>query len=140
MARRDHSAAELRRKLGRRGGAPEDLDGLLQGLAEEGLLDEARFAQGYVRRRAGRGFGRARILQELVQRGVPRPEAEEALEEVELPDELEQAVELARRRRASGRATDSIARFLQGRGFPSEVIRKALASLPEPETPPPSDP
>lgn len=131
LARRDHSAAELRCKLGRRGESPEEIEALLRRLAEEGLLDEGRFARGYARRRAGRGFGKARILQELLERGVDRAQAETALEETELPDELDQALELARRRHASGRSQASIARFLQSRGFPHAVVQKTLSILRE---------
>ena len=71
LARREHSLAELTRKLGRRFESVE-LDIALQKLADENLQSDQRFAQTFTRERLLRGIGPLRIESELRQRGVER--------------------------------------------------------------------
>ena len=79
LARREHSLLELERKLQRR--FPRHLiQTSLEKLAAEGLQSNERFAESYVRQRAGRGYGPMRIRGELQERGIEDIQAEEALE------------------------------------------------------------
>ena len=79
LARREHSLLELARKLQRR--FPRDvIQTSLEKLAAEGLQSNERFAESYVRQRAGRGYGPIRIGGELRERGIEDNQAEEALE------------------------------------------------------------
>lgn len=79
LARREHSRRELERKLRTRevpaGLATEVLDELIA----DGLLDNARFAEAFVRSRSGRGRGPRKILAELAERGIDASLAERAL-------------------------------------------------------------
>lgn len=69
LARREHSCLELERKLLRR--YPRHLlKDVIERLADEGLQSDERYAESYVRQRAGRGYGPARIQRELQERGV----------------------------------------------------------------------
>lgn len=70
LARREHSTRELRAKLGARGIAPELVDQVTAALASEGLLNEGRFVEAYVRSRVERGYGPLKIEAELQARGI----------------------------------------------------------------------
>ena len=82
LARREHSRAELARKLMRRldeGQDRSDVDAVLDELERRRLLSDERFAKSLVRTRAPR-FGEARLKLELKTRGVPAAIAADALE------------------------------------------------------------
>ena len=74
LARREHSAEELSQKLQKRWrGRPvvsDDLEGVLQSLALEGLQSDERYAVARARQLAGRGCGPTRIREALRQQGV----------------------------------------------------------------------
>jgi regulatory protein len=137
LAQREHSRAELARKLARhaedRPEAPAaaQIETLLDELAARGLLDERRAAEAVVAIQARR-FGAARLKQTLRTRGLPAEVAADALAAV-AGSELERAREVWRRRfgapaaDAAGRAKQ--ARFLAGRGFGSDVIRRLVLGL-----------
>ncbi|HEY5719880.1 MAG TPA: regulatory protein RecX, partial [Gammaproteobacteria bacterium] len=93
LARREHSRAELRRKLGGAGSDPAELDAVLDQLAAAGLQSDARYAESYVRSYAERGDGPLKIRQGLRQRGVDGSLIDAALEaaEVDWGERLESA-------------------------------------------------
>jgi len=133
LARREHSRAELKRKLAAHG-TEEEIANVLTQLETEGLLSDARAAGAYLRAHAGR-FGTARLRQDLRSRGLD-PE----LADVDLADlgsELERARAVWARKfpAAPGNAREWArqARFLQSRGFATEIIRKLLKN-PQGET------
>ena len=61
LARREHSAKEIRRKLGSRIESQDDLELEIQKLEDEGLLSDERFAESYMHSRKRKGFGPLRI-------------------------------------------------------------------------------
>ena len=154
LAQRDQSRLELRRKLLRQlrreaavaqaaGGNCDEADAgvdldersaaevetLLDWLATNGFLSDARFVESRVHARAPR-FGNLRIKNELAQHGVTAP--------AEVVAELAET-ELARagavRERRFHEPPESVAeraaqaRFLAGRGFSPEVIHRLLRRL-----------
>ena len=70
LARREHSAKEIRRKLHSRIESQDDLELEIQKLEDEGLLSDERFAESYMHSRKRKGFGPLRIKNELRERGV----------------------------------------------------------------------
>jgi regulatory protein len=84
LARREHSRRELVDKLVRKGWSNSGTERLLDELADEGLQSESRFAESYIRQRAGRGYGPVRIRAELRQRGVDDSDAGRAFETLEI--------------------------------------------------------
>lgn len=128
LSRREHSRAELARKLARHAQPDDDIDAVLDALQREGWLSDARYVQSVVHRRAG-GRGAARIVQELRQQGVSDDQLGAVRQQL-------RATELDRARAAwakrYGKAPSSPAeyakqaRFLAGRGFDHYVIRKVL--------------
>ncbi|MDX9993938.1 MAG: recombination regulator RecX [Rhodocyclaceae bacterium] len=131
LARREHTRAELARKLAPHG-TPEDIDTVLNTLAATGLQSDARFAESYVRSQAGR-LGAARLRQALRTKGVAGELIDAQV--TELPDETERARAVWQRKfpapPADAREWAKQARFLQGRGFSVEVIRRLLKEVAE---------
>ena len=132
LAQREHSRTELARKLGKLG-SEEEVDAELDRLTELGLLSDARFADAYVRAKAAR-FGASRLRLELSRRGVSTEQIVSAIEENCSDSELERARDITRRKFAAApadaREWARQARFLQGRGFSTEIIRRVLKEHP----------
>ena len=131
LARREHTRAELARKLAAHG-TPEEIDTVLNALAGSGLQSDARFAASYVHSQAAR-LGAARLRQTLRQKGVTTELIADHVED--LPDELERARAVWLKKFAAPPANRSEwakqARFLQGRGFAVEIIRTLLKEVAE---------
>ena len=127
LARREHTRQELDRKLSPHAGSSEDLKGLLAGLRQKNQLSEERFAEERARR-LSRKYGAARIRQDLKAKGV----SEELIERVSPADELGRArAILERKYRVPASSREERAkrmRFLQSRGFSSEIIFKLLSA------------
>lgn len=70
LARREHSYAEMLRKLRQRGAATDMAEIELDRLQQEGLLSDERFCEAYIHARSQRGYGPQRLREELRQRGV----------------------------------------------------------------------
>ncbi|MFA5530400.1 MAG: regulatory protein RecX [Thiohalomonadaceae bacterium] len=130
LARREHSARELRAKLVRKGAPAELVAEVVAALAAEGLQSDTRFTEVYVRSSIARGQGLVRIRAALREHGIGEPVMDEALGAcaADWPEQLEQV----RRKRFGAALPDDPkerarqARFLQYRGFSAEQIRRAL--------------
>lgn len=124
LGRRAHSEQELNRKLTRRGCPADEVEAAIDRLRRLGYLDDAAFAHALVSRRA-HSRGPALIAAELATKGVDRELAREAVSQLDRT-----ALVDAARRRASGAAgTDRrrAAARLRRLGYPSDVVREALA-------------
>lgn len=137
LNRRDYSRVELASKLRLEGYRPDVVDEVCGRLEEVGLLDDARFADLFIRSKLACGWGRVKIERELSRRGVDASEVEGWPEAyLDRNDEAEAAFELASRRRLTGRNDyQKIVRFLCGRGYPMGVAidaaRRVLAEADE---------
>ena len=81
------SDRELRRRLVRKGESQENADAAVDWLRDIGAVDDAELARRIARRCAAKGYGAARIRQELAAKGVPREHWDAALEALPEPDE-----------------------------------------------------
>lgn len=126
LARREHTRAELARKLAAHG-TKDEIEIMLNELARTGLQSDARFAESWLRSQAGR-FGTARLRQTLRSKGVAMEIVD--AQASDLPDELDRARSVWTKKfgepAADARDWAKQARFLQGRGFSTEIIRKLL--------------
>ncbi|MBL0421224.1 recombination regulator RecX [Ramlibacter sp. AW1] len=128
LSMREHSRAELERKLARHEQEPGQLQRALDELQAKGFIDEQRVLESVLHRRAGR-LGALRIRQELQAKGLAADQVSQALAQLK-PTELARAREVWRKRfdgpaaDAAGRARQS--RFLAARGFGAEVIRQVI--------------
>lgn len=126
LARREHSVAELRRKLLAKGYAPLTVDEQLQNLEQENLLSDRRFTESYVNFRSKKGFGPLRIEQELKEKGISSELQQEYLDNKDYWRNI--AKEVREKRFGSTVPKDykdkaKQLRFLQYRGFGHEQLR-----------------
>jgi regulatory protein len=127
LARREHSRQELERKLAPHAESSEAVQGLVARLKERNQLSEERFAEERARV-LSRKYGAARIRQDLKAKGVDAA----TIDRISSDGELERArAILARKYRNPAATREERAkrmRFLQSRGFSSEIIFKLLSA------------
>ncbi len=129
LAGREHSRAELERKLGIHEETPGQLAQVLDELQAKDFISEARVVESVINRRAGR-FGASRIRHELLNKGLGAELLADAMDSLK-------ATELARarevwRKKFDGPAADAAGRarqmrFLAARGFGGDVIRRVVS-------------
>ena len=130
LTAREHSRKELSGKLSSRGFDREQIETVLDELAHRGLQSDLRFAEGYVEERVRKGSGPLRIRAELRERGLEDGLIERSLEPYadEWPVKLQRVHEQKygtqppKDRKEMARR----ARFLEYRGFPSDLIAALL--------------
>ncbi len=138
LAMRDHGEAELRRKLTApvmsKNGLEKvdvseaDIDRVVEWCSENRYLDDERFARQFIASRSRKGYGPARIRQELGQKGLSREVSESAMRECEI-DWCELAKEQAQRKFGEPLPTQfaekaKVQRFLLYRGYLLEDIQE----------------
>ncbi len=128
LARREHSRAELARKLRTYASPEEELETLLEDLSRRKFLSDERYAESRAHA-LSRKYGAARIAHELRAKGLGKELAEQA-SGVARATEVERAREVWRRKfRAAPRTREERAkqmRFLQSRGFSFDAIRAVV--------------
>jgi regulatory protein len=129
LTRRDHSQQEIHQKLKLKASSQE-IDAVLADLAQMGLINDARFAENYIRSRQTKGFGPLRIHVELQARGIQN---EVIAEHLKITDNawIIEARTVFRKHFKTGPAADfkeraKQIRFLQYRGFTQGQINSAL--------------
>lgn len=130
LARREHSRFELARKLEAAGFDPIDIAPLLDEFEDRNWLSDRRFAESWVADHRTKA-GSVKLAFELRQRGVA-----EAIIETVLGDNRDSEFERARavwRKKFGAPPADAAdkarqMRFLQSRGFTSDVIRRVMAN------------
>jgi len=129
LARREHSRQELERKLAPLTENPDEIPPLLDDFERRGWLSEARVVEQTVAVRRAR-FGSAHIVHELRAKGVSES-AVAAAESQLKASELDAARAIWRKKFGSApsnpRDKARQMRFLQGRGFSFDVIRRVLS-------------
>jgi regulatory protein len=134
LARREHSRAELGRKLAPHAQSSAELERLLDDLQDRALLSDARFADGLARRR-GERFGTQRVRAELVSHGLDPALVRSTVAHLHAT-ELQRA-QAVWHKKFGRRAADAAQRlrqmrFLAARGFTADVIRTVVGATDEP--------
>ena len=136
LAGREHSRAELQRKLSPHETGPGELAKALDELEAKGFINEQRVLESVVHRRAAR-LGAARVRQELQAKGLDPQAVAEAVAGLQDSEEA-RASEVWRRKfgqppiDAAARAKQM--RFLLTRGFSAEVVRRVVRGAPADDT------
>lgn len=139
LSRREHSEAELRRKLIHKGFAVDAVNVVLKRLQERQWQSNERFAESFFRQRVNQGYGPLRIRMEMSQKGLKDYEIEAVFTDF-APDWCELAKQRYQRRFSD--ATGNIAklnqleakerakrqRFLAQRGFTAEQVYAAITA------------
>ena len=125
LVRREHSRAELVRKLAPHAESEAALNAVVDLLLSKKQLSDERFAEERARS-LSRKYGTAKIRQDLKERGV----SQDIVDRVSSEGDLERArIILQKKYRNPASAREELAkraRFLQSRGFSYEVIRSVL--------------
>ncbi|KAF1021716.1 MAG: Regulatory protein RecX [Paracidovorax wautersii] len=128
LAAREHSRLELARKLAPHEEHPGEIEAALDELQAKGYLSEERVAASLVHRRAAR-LGTSRLKQELQGKGLSAELVARTVGELR-ETEHQRALDAWRRKFGEPAATPQERakqmRFLAGRGFAPEVIRRIV--------------
>jgi len=126
LARREHSAKELHRKLLPHVAEGDDLEALLQDLKKRGWLSDERFAEQVVNAKQSK-FGSQKLAHELREKGVAEDLVAQATTGI---NDLENAKAVWQKKYgklpANRNEWAKQARFLQSRGFSFDIIRQVL--------------
>jgi len=138
LARRAHARFDLRRRLLQKQHPRLAVDGALERLLAQDLLDDARFARDYAGAKAARGRGPARLVKDLLAQGVDRAVAEAAVRAALADEGMDPAaavrvVAAKRARQLAGlplavRKRRLVA-FLARRGFQGAEVRHIVEGL-----------
>ena len=127
LARREHSARELKVKLAQRGHAADEAVAAIDRLKVGQYQSDDRFAGSLARRRAAQGYGPRRIEAELKSHNLPDAAIRSVIAELEINWQFSAAAQL-RRHYAGKVSTDRADRakragFLLRRGFDAATVR-----------------
>ena len=141
LAFRGRASRELARSLVRKGEPKELVDRAIGRLTEQGLLDDAAFAESFTRAKViGAQQSRRRVQQDLARKGVAREVTDAAIATVfeeEQVDQREIVEHAARKKLATLRKLEPQVRrrrlyaFLARRGYDADDIRSAMDAVGE---------
>lgn len=122
------SEQELKRKLVQKGASESDAEDAAGWLEEMGAINDAEYALTLVRHYAAKGYGKAKIRDELWRRAVPRELWDEALSEYTAnEDGMRRIIEAKLGKAADRKELKRVSDALYRRGFSWEEIQNALA-------------
>ena len=138
LSGREHSRAELERKLKAHAPEPGLLAGALDELQAKGFIDEKRVIESVLHRRSDK-LGAARIRQELQRKGLDPDAVANAVATLQV-SEVERAHAVWRKKFGDGAAVSASERgrqmrFLASRGFGSDAIRRVVAAAADEQDP-----
>jgi len=129
LSNREHSRAELQRKLDPFEETPGELAAVLDKLAAKDLQSEQRAVDSLVHRRSAK-LGSARIRQEMHAKGMEPEAMAQALDQLRASEQA-RAFELWRKKFGQAAATPAERakqiRFLASRGFGGEAIARVVS-------------
>ncbi len=130
LARREHAADELVRKLVKAGFDDDTAEDAVAELTREGLQSDERFVESFIQSRANQGKGPVRIRAELGQRGVAESATRQMLEAAGVDwfalAQSTRVQKFGEARPGDYKEKARQMRFLQYRGFETEQIAAAV--------------
>lgn len=124
---RPMSREELKKRLIEKGETPENAEACADWLCRMGLINDAEYAGSVVRHYAAKGYGSARIKQELRHHGVPREMWDEAM--LQMPEQdayLERFIRSRLSEPGDRAQVKKVSDALFRRGYSWEQIKHAL--------------
>lgn len=128
LARREHSAHELRQKLRQKEFGHEEIELAIKVLQQDNLQSDAQFTESYINNRINAGFGPIKINHELRQKGVARGLIEEQMSMLAI--DWNESLEQQRLKKYGLQIPNDYsqrmkqARFLQNKGFSPESVMR----------------
>lgn len=132
---RDRSVLEVRRKMAELKVSEQESEQLMQELLEEGFVDDARFAEGFVRgKMTYNRWGRVKIRAELLQRGVSSNIIAEQLNSLDQNLYEKNLKYLIERWKRENPVADNAKMFrhLLAKGYTYDEVRQCVSNLEEP--------
>jgi regulatory protein len=139
LAARPYSTQSLRRKLVQRQYTPDEVAGAIERLTDNGLLNDARYAEQYARSKIlSAGASKRRLQQELYRKGIKGETATNAIASVIEDEEIDPAEmieRVAKKKLAQlGDLEPLVLRrrlfaFLARRGYELDDIKSVVARL-----------
>ena len=139
LAARPYASSALRRKLIQKEYPAADTDDVIRRLLDNGLLNDAKFAEQYARSKMlSTGASKRRVTQDLYRKGIKGDVATEAIANVVEQDEIDPAAvieRVARKKLAQLGALEPIVLrrrlfgFLARRGYDIDEIKGVVARL-----------
>ena len=127
LARREHTALELKQKQLKKNFKQIQIDPTLETLTQQNLLSEYRYAQSFILSRQRKNpEGKMLLRQRLLAKGVNREDAERALEEAFTEELLIEAVSKAYSVALRKFGADVAKQKLLNRGFTQSELRFAF--------------
>jgi len=139
LTRRDHSCTELSKKLVDRGFPQDQIKIAISECLRLNYLDDERYATGYTHQLQRKGYGRYRIQQMLIAKGLTLQVIDTCLDAC-CPDEVQiQGCRQAMVKKLksdqpmedSAEAKARLYRFLFSRGFSPSIIRQVMDEGPD---------
>jgi len=130
LSMREHSRHELKRKMIQRHFDETEVEWVLDQLETEGLQNDARYVEQYIRSRCNKGYGPSRIRLELREKGVSDELSSTGFKESEI-DWFECIKDVKNKKFKGKIAADwneksKQMKFLEYRGFTHEQIRSCV--------------
>lgn len=130
LGSREHTRAELTRKLADRGHEAALVTAVLDDLGQRGLQSDERYTEQYIELRSRKGYGPLRIRAELAEKGISETMIQDWLDPRD-PAWRDGMREVARAKFGAHPPADRKemarrARFLEYRGFYQDHIRRLL--------------
>ncbi|AFV01005.2 regulatory protein RecX [Simiduia agarivorans] len=134
LARREYSAAELRRKLEAKTDHAAWIDAAIERVQSLGYQSDCRYTESFIRYAVSQGKGPVWIRYQLQHKGLCEQLVSQQLADADVDWDQLAMETLARRFTHAGTDAKERAkqyRLLSGRGFNPDSVRKAMESLPE---------
>lgn len=128
LERRDYGSAELRQKLIEKGVSAADAEAVTEKMLALGFINDENYARLVARHYAAKGYGDARIREELRRRRLPRELWDGAVSELDERGDTIDAL-LSRRLRSASPDRDEYRRaasYLVRRGFSWDEVSAAI--------------
>ncbi len=139
LARRDHSAFELRRKLFQKRYRKELIYNVIDELTEKEYINDSGFAESFYKERLSKkGYGENKLRADLIKKGIDRKIIDSVIEANRDPDLLlNNAIILAEKKlnylqrtsKEKRNYKQKIFSFLLNKGFDSDTIREVFRRI-----------
>jgi len=134
LARREHSCAELMRKLRSRGFGTAEIEPVIRECRRLGYLSDSRFAEVYASQLQRKGYGIHTIKHKLLAKGIPQAVIQDKLNPYGTDDAqlklcrrvLAKKMKPAAAENPSPDQAPKLYRYLLNRGFSGPIVRLAL--------------
>lgn len=125
LAKRMRTTNEVRTHLNKKGFSPDDIDAAIVYLNDQGFLDDANYAELFIRDKCRFSpCGRYKLYEGLRLKGIAKGQIQSALQEHFPPEiEKEMAEQLVRKQQKRGRSRIQVMRYLQSKGFSADAIQ-----------------